>query len=82
MQHLEQIGIAPARWDRWVESAKALGDVGIGLVLELRDARRDPTRHRLQRAAKAARMIEAATSGDAQRVANVTATEIENDITD
>ena len=80
MQHPQQIEIAPHRWERWTEAAVALGDVGIGLALELKDARRDPTRHMLGRAAHAARMIETITSGDPQRLANLTATEIENDI--
>jgi hypothetical protein len=74
------VEISPARWDRWIGAAAMLGEHGTGLALELRDARRDPTRHLLGRAARAARIIERITSGELHRIANVTATEIETDL--
>ena len=79
-RHLDLIEIAPARWLRWHEAAAALGVTGHTLMKELRDAQRTPSRQRLTRAAEAARMIETHTSGDAQRISNATATEIENDL--
>lgn len=77
--HLRHIDIAPARLHRWREAAIALGDAGLTLRIELDAVSLDPSRHNLRRAARAARYIETITSGDQQQVANVTATELEND---
>jgi len=57
-----------------------LGEAGIGLGLELAGIARDPTRHMLMPAARAARYAKRVTTGDLAMIANAVATEIENDI--
>ena len=78
-RHLEPIEIAPQRMARWREAAKALGEAGTALSIELADVARDPTRHMLNRAARAARYAEHQVTGNLAMVANATATELEDD---
>jgi hypothetical protein len=51
----------------------------MGLRAELAALAREPTRHRLQRAARAARWAEKQLTGEAALIANALATELEND---
>jgi hypothetical protein len=53
--HQERITIPADRWARWLEAAQRCGDVAVALQKELAEARREPTRPRLDRAAQAAR---------------------------
>lgn len=75
--HIQPVTIAAERWQRWHEAAHELGEAAIGLRLELHDAARDPTRHMLQRAARAARAAERQLTGREAMIANATATELE-----
>ena len=72
------IQIPPYRLARWLEAANHIGEVGGALRVEVLSLYQDPSRHMLMRAAKAARYAERMTTGDAQAIANATATELEN----
>ena len=78
--HLQAVNITPGRLARWRDQAHALGDAGGALARELQAVELDSTRHRLSRAAKAARHVEMATTGEAQMIARAVATEIEDAI--
>ena len=75
--HLARIQILPGYLARWRENTAALGDAGRTLLTELHGLERDPTRHMLTRAAKAARSVQSATTGDAALIAQAIAIEIE-----
>ena len=75
-RHLDVIVIEPARLARWLDCASRLG--GNALQAELADFARDPTRHRLELAARAARWVEQHTSGTEAMIANAIATELED----
>jgi hypothetical protein len=77
MGHLERVEIPPERLVRWREAARRPGEAGIGLQLELADVERDPSRHMLRRAARAARMAKRQVTGVEAQIANATATGIE-----
>ena len=64
---------------RGFASADLERERALALAAELDGFRLDPTRHMLRRAARAARLAEAHTTGEAALIASVTATEIEND---
>ncbi len=75
---LARLPIDPERIADWLMVATGLGETAVGLVAELHDVRRDPTRHMLGRAAKAARMVEARLTGSQQMIANALAGQIED----
>ena len=78
LRHLDPIDIAPARLARWRECAGCLGEAGTALRAELVDLIHDPTRHRIERAAHAARQAERQCTGDEALIANAVATELED----
>ena len=75
---LEPIELSAERLTRWWQAAEQLGAVGLGLRTELMDVARDPTRHMLRRAARAARYAEQHVAGVEKQIANAVATEIED----
>ena len=79
LRHLDgPITIDPAQFTRWREGAGRLGMAGMALRVELFCLIIDPTRRRLQRAARAARSAERKLTGDAALIANAVATELED----
>lgn len=76
--HTEHVALDLARFVLWREAAERLGEAGAALRMELADVARDPSRHMLMRAARAARYAERITAGRDQQIANAVATEIEN----
>ena len=74
---LEPIELSAERLARWWQAAEQLGVAGLGLRTELVDVARDPTRHMLRRAARAARYAEKNVAGLEQQIANAVAAEIE-----
>jgi hypothetical protein len=78
MRDLQRIEIPIVRWRRWHEAASTLGWAGVALAQEVAQVQRDPTRHKLGRAAKIARLVERSAKGDRKLIANAIATEIED----
>ena len=74
--HLERVPVGD-RLPIWRAAIEELGEAGAAVRVELADVARDPTRHMLERAAKAARHAERCTSGRANAVANALAVELE-----
>lgn len=78
MTDLDPIIIEQERLRRWQDAALLFGPVGELLVIELADFARDPVRHRLRRAAAAARYaVGVVGAPKARELAQVLATEIE-----
>lgn len=75
---MTQIDIPADVLASWQAAANDLGEHGHALRLELADFSRDPTRHMLQRCAKAARMAEHHLTGNAALLANTIATQLED----
>ncbi len=76
--HTTRIDLDPERIADWLMVAEGFGEAAVGLVGELHGVRRDPTRHMLGRASKAARIVEARLTGSQQMVANALAGQIED----
>ena len=72
------IDLSAERLVRWWQAAEQLGAAGSGLRTELVDVARDPTRHMLRRAGRAARYAEQHVAGIEQQIANAVAAEIED----
>ena len=75
---LKPIELSAERLARWWQAAEQLGAAGSGLRTELVDVARDPTRHMLRRAARAACYAEKNVAGLEQQIANAVAGEIED----
>ena len=77
IEHLEYVTIEPAVLDAWERIALELEDAGRAVRLEFADVRREPSRHNLRCAARAARHAERSTTGDAATMASALATVLE-----
>ena len=78
MRQSETIDISALRWARWRRAATKLGNDGLELAGELKDAQRNANRQGVAKCIKAARDIERHTTGEAQLIANAIATELED----
>ena len=74
----DPIDIESRRLARWIDACRHIGAPAGGLLEELHGLTTDPTRHRLQRCAKAARYAESVSTGEQKLIANAAAAELED----
>jgi hypothetical protein len=77
MHALDPIHVAPEKLARWLDVGRGLGPIGEVLVIELTDFANDPVRHRMRRAADAARDLVGRLHGRPKAVVEALATELE-----